>query len=259
MALAASVLTCLALGAIASNPAVALEGHETTTSRATGARQAAAQEADRASRSMDRTATDQSTKGTDSVGQAAPAPAPAAVAVAETPAAAAPAQAQAAPVPAATVAPAPAAPAVPAVPAPVAGLSQTQMNNAQQIVAAGKALGLPKRAYVLAVACALQESNLLNLASDALPESYSYPNEGSGSDHDSVGLFQQRPSSGWGSVKNLMSPDYAAKAFYRALIQVPGWDSMALTYAVQAVQVSAYPEAYARHESRAQSIVDALN
>ena len=138
------------------------------------------------------------------------------------------------------------------------GLSQIQMNNAQRIVAAGKALGLPKRAFVLAVACALQESNLLNLASAVLPESYSYPNEGSGSDHDSVGLFQQRPSSGWGSVKNLMTPDYAAKAFYRALIQIPGWDTMALTYAIQAVQISAYPDAYAKHEWRAQTIVDAL-
>ena len=132
------------------------------------------------------------------------------------------------------------------------------MNNASAIVAAGKALGLAKRAFVIAVACALQESNLLNLASTALPESFNYPNEGSGSDHDSVGLFQQRPSAGWGTVKNLMTPDYAAKAFYRVLVLVPGWATMALTYAAQAVQVSAYPDAYAKHEGRAQTIVDAL-
>jgi hypothetical protein len=132
------------------------------------------------------------------------------------------------------------------------------MNNASAIVAAGKAMGLPKRAFVLAVACAMQESRLLNLASSALPESFSYPNEGTGSDHDSVGLFQQRTSAGWGSVRELMTPDYAARAFYAVLIQIPGWESMALTYAVQSVQLSAFPDAYAQHEVRAQAVVDAL-
>ncbi len=143
-------------------------------------------------------------------------------------------------------------------PTPVAGLTQTQMNNALRIVGEGKALGLPKRAYVLAVACAMQESGLRNLASDVLPESYNYPHEGNGSDHDSVGLFQQRPSSGWGSVKDLMTPAFAAKQFYDALVQVPGWQGMALTYAIQAVQVSAYPDAYAPHAAAAQAVVDAL-
>jgi hypothetical protein len=132
------------------------------------------------------------------------------------------------------------------------------MNNAKAIVEAGKAMGLPKQAYVAAVACSLQESKLYNLASSALPESFSYSNEGSGSDHDSVGLFQQRPSSGWGSVRNLMKPAYAATQFYRALVNVSGWQNMAMTYAIQAVQVSAYPDAYAQHQSRAQTIVDAL-
>jgi hypothetical protein len=91
-----------------------------------------------------------------------------------------------------------------------------------------------------------------------LPESYNYNPEGSGSDHDSVGLFQQRPSSGWGSVANLMDPNYAATAFYKALVRVQGWQSMALTWAAQAVQVSAYPYAYGPHESQAQAVVDAL-
>jgi hypothetical protein len=143
-------------------------------------------------------------------------------------------------------------------PTPVAGLTQTQMNNALRIVGEGKALGLPKRAYVLAVACAMQESNLTNLASSVLPDSFNYPHEGSGSDHDSVGLFQQRPSSGWGTVKDLMTPAYAAKQFYGALVSIQGWQSMALTYAIQAVQVSAYPDAYAPHEWAAQTVVDAL-
>jgi len=114
------------------------------------------------------------------------------------------------------------------------------MNNARRIVGEGKALGLPRRAYVLAVACAMQESRLLNLASSVLPESYSYPHEGSGSDHDSVGLFQQRPSSGWGSVRDLMTPAYAAKQFYSALVAIPGWAQLPLTVAIQAVQVSAF-------------------
>jgi hypothetical protein len=143
-------------------------------------------------------------------------------------------------------------------PTPVAGLTQAQMNNALRIVGEGKALGLPKRAYVLAVACAMQESQLYNLASWVLPESMNYPHEGSGGDHDSVGLFQQRPSSGWGAVKDLMTPAYAAKQFYAALVSIPGWQNMALTYAIQAVQVSAFPDAYAPHEAAANAVVDAL-
>jgi hypothetical protein len=153
---------------------------------------------------------------------------------------------------------APAAPEVPPVPVPVADLNQTQMNNAKAIVDAGAAMGLPKRAYVIAVATSLQESQLYNLASTRIPESYNYNAEGSGSDHDSVGLFQQRPSSGWGRVPDLMNPTYAAQAFYTALVRVPGWENMALTAAAQRVQVSAYPNHYAKHEARAQAIVDAL-
>jgi hypothetical protein len=143
-------------------------------------------------------------------------------------------------------------------PTPVAGLSEPQMNNARRIVQAGQAMGLPKRAFVIAVATSMQECNLYNLASTRLPESYKYPNEGSGSDHDSVGLFQQRPSTGWGTVAQIMDPTYAATAFYRVLVTVPGWDTMALTYAAQRVQVSAFPTAYAKHEARAQAVVDAL-
>jgi len=143
-------------------------------------------------------------------------------------------------------------------PPPVAGLDQLQMNNAKRIVDAGKAMGLPKRAYVIAVATSIQECNLYNLASTRLPESYDYPNEGEGSDHDSIGLSQQRPSSGWGSIASIMDPTYAATAFYKVLVTVPGWDGMALSNAAQRVQVSAFPSAYAKHEARAQAVVDAL-
>jgi len=149
-----------------------------------------------------------------------------------------------------------AAPAGP--PAPVADLNQTQMTNAWKIVQAGQALGLPKRAFVIAVATSMQESNLYNLASTRIPESYSYNAEGDGSDHDSVGLFQQRPSAGWGAVADLMDPSYSATAFYKVLVTIPGWDAMELTWAAQRVQVSAYPYHYAKHEWRAQAVVDAM-
>ncbi|MGW4502111.1 hypothetical protein ACWENR_26305 [Micromonospora sp. NPDC004336] len=153
---------------------------------------------------------------------------------------------------------APRKPAKPARPRPVAGLTQAQMDNAKTIVDVGVELKMPRRAMVVAVATAMQESNLYNLASDVLPESRSYPHQGSGSDHDSVGLFQQRPSSGWGTVRELMRPSYAARAFYEALREVPGWQEMSVAAAAQAVQVSAFPDAYARHEERATTVVAAL-
>lgn len=146
----------------------------------------------------------------------------------------------------------------PVQPKPVMGLSQTQMNNAMQIVKAAEKRGMGERAAVIAVATSMQESQLLNLASTAVPESTNYHHEGSGSDHDSVGLFQQRSTSGWGSVKNLMTPSYSAGAFLDALKQVPNWKNMPLSAAAQQVQVSAFPDAYAQHEYRAQAVVDAL-
>ncbi len=153
---------------------------------------------------------------------------------------------------------APKKPARPRHPRPVAGLDQRQMDNAKVIVDVGRAMKLPRQAFVIAVATAMQESNLYNLASDVLPESFDYPNQGSGSDHDSIGLFQQRPSSGWGTIAQIMTPSYAARAFYTALQEVPGWADMSLTAAAQAVQVSAFPDAYAQHEDRATTVVAAL-
>ncbi|WP_165878064.1 hypothetical protein [Micromonospora sp. MW-13] len=149
-------------------------------------------------------------------------------------------------------------PARPSRPRPVAGLDQLQMDNAKIIVDVGRDLKLPRRGLVVAVATAMQESDLHNLASDVLPESSDYPHQGSGSDHDSVGLFQQRPSSGWGSIRDLMRPAYAARVFYEALLEVPGWQDMSVTAAAQSVQVSAFPDAYARHEQRATAVVAAL-
>ncbi|MDG4801234.1 hypothetical protein [Micromonospora sp. WMMD980] len=169
-----------------------------------------------------------------------------------------PAPSVAAPSPAPARKKAPRKPARPAHPRPVAGLDQRQMDNAKTIVEIGRDMRLPRRALVVAVATALQESDLYNLASDVLPESFDQPHQGSGSDHDSVGLFQQRPSSGWGTVAQLMRPAYAARAFYTALAEVPGWEDMSVTGAAQAVQVSAFPDAYAKHENRAATVVAAL-
>ncbi|MEV0610195.1 peptidase M23 [Polymorphospora rubra] len=150
------------------------------------------------------------------------------------------------------------APAIPEQVAPVAGLSQIQMDNALAIVRAGHDLDMPRRAHIIAVATAMQESNLLNRASEVLPESKNYPHQGTGWDHDSVGLFQQRTSTGWGPVASLMDPAYSATQFYKALARVPGWDQMRLTVAAQTVQVSAYPEHYAKHEGNATAVVDAI-
>jgi hypothetical protein len=132
------------------------------------------------------------------------------------------------------------------------------MDNAHTIVQVGLKLKVPRRGLIVAIATAMQESNLYNLANAGVPESLNYPNQGVGYDHDSVGLFQQRPSSGWGTVADLMRPAYAAEQFFTALLAIPGWEEMSVTAAAQAVQVSAFPDAYAQHEARATTVVGAL-
>ena len=127
------------------------------------------------------------------------------------------------------------------------GPTVEQMSNARAIVQAGQAMGLPPRAWIIAIATSLQESNLKNLG-----------NLGASNDHDSLGLFQQRPSSGWGTPEQVQNPIYAATAFYKGLIEVPGWDGMPLTQAAQKVQVSAYPDHYAKHEAQADGIIAGL-
>jgi hypothetical protein len=143
-------------------------------------------------------------------------------------------------------------------PEPVAGLDRAQMNNAQIIVHVGQKMGFPRKGLIIAVATAMQESDLYNLASRAVPESFDYPHQGDSADHDSCGLFQQRASMGWGTVQQIMTPSYSAGKFYSALREIEGWQGMEVTLAAQAVQRSAYPYAYAKHESRATTIVDAL-
>ncbi|MEV4198094.1 M23 family metallopeptidase [Micromonospora globbae] len=138
----------------------------------------------------------------------------------------------------------------------MADYGESQLRNAAKIIGVGQEMKVPARGWVVAVATAMQESGLRNLANRTVAESQDLPNEGVGADHDSVGLFQQRAS--WGSVKQRMTPEYAARKFYEKLLTVPGWEQLPLSVAAQKVQVSAFPDAYAKHETVASQIVDAL-
>lgn len=133
--------------------------------------------------------------------------------------------------------------------------SASQVRNAATIVAVGQQRHIPARGWVIAVATAMQESSLHDLANLDVPESMALPHEGTGTDHDSVGLFQQRPSAGWGSVADLMNPAVAAGKFYSPMLQVSGWQTMALTAVAQRVQKSALPDAYAQWEDPAGRLV----
>jgi hypothetical protein len=123
------------------------------------------------------------------------------------------------------------------------GLDTEQARNATTIAAVGKRLGLPDHAVSIALATAYLESGLHNI-------DYG--------DRDSLGLFQQRPSQGWGTPAQIMTPHYAAAAFYRRLARVPGWDVIPVTQAAQKVQRSALPEGYAQFEPAARAIAEAL-
>jgi hypothetical protein len=119
-----------------------------------------------------------------------------------------------------------------------------QMQNAKIIADVAHSRGLPDRAIVIALATAQQESRLRNL-------DYG--------DRDSLGLFQQRPSSGWGSPAQVQDPIYAAGKFYDKLVQIPNWDTGALTKISQRVQRSGFPNAYAQWEGMATAITASLN
>jgi hypothetical protein len=122
-------------------------------------------------------------------------------------------------------------------------LDLAQAADASTIAAVGKRLGLPDHAVTIALAASLQESRLRNLTYG---------------DRDSVGLFQQRPSQGWGTPAELTTPSYAATAFYQHLQQVPGWQGLAVADAAQAVQRSAAGSAYAQWEGEARAWAIAL-
>lgn len=118
-----------------------------------------------------------------------------------------------------------------------------QAQNAAIIAAVALKMGMPDHAVTVALATALQESGLRDLPYG---------------DRDSVGLFQQRPSEGWGTRAQILDPVYAATAFYSRLAHVPGWETIPVTEAAQAVQQSAAPSAYAPWESEARAFAAAL-
>ncbi|MGW3285763.1 heavy metal transporter [Streptomyces sp. NPDC001002] len=118
-----------------------------------------------------------------------------------------------------------------------------QAVNAATIAAVGTGRGMPERAVAIALATSIQESGLRNIQHG---------------DRDSLGLFQQRPSQGWGTEKEILDPTYAAGIFYEHLAKVPDYTKLPLTVAAQRVQRSGFPEAYAKHEPDATLLAAAL-
>jgi LysM repeat protein len=133
-------------------------------------------------------------------------------------------------------------------------LDKEQLHNARLIVQVGRQLDVPDRGIAIALGAAMQESGLRNLTYG---------------DRDSLGLFQQRPSTGWGTPAQVRDPVRSIKVFYggrsdpngsktRGLLDIPGWQKMSFAQAAQAVQISAYPHAYAKWEKPALSWLAAL-
>lgn len=144
--------------------------------------------------------------------------------------------------------------------------SAAQLQYVQQIVAVGREFGVSDRGLQIAIMTVLVESGLKNYANSSVSESLSYPHDAVGSDHDSVGLFQQRPAAGWGSVQELMTVSYQAKAFFggpqgpncgspRGLLDIAGWETMEPGSAAQAVQVSAFPDRYREQATAAAALL----
>ena len=138
-------------------------------------------------------------------------------------------------------------PELPGCTATVAGrtvyLEPDQAENATLIAAIAAKRGLPARAVSIGLATAYQESKIRNLAAG---------------DRDSIGIFQQRPSQGWGTVAQISNAYYAINKFYDALVKIDGYQSMRITEAAQEVQRSGYPEAYEVHAPDARALASAL-
>lgn len=154
---------------------------------------------------------------------------------------------------------------LPAGAAQVGALTSAQLANAGAVIAEGRRRHLPARAVVIALAVASQESGFKNYANDGaggdlstdqlgVDQSLLLPHEAVGTDHGSIGIFQQQWP-WWGTMTDLMDPQRSAGKFYDALVQVPGWQSLPLTVAAQRVQRSAYPDAYADDEGLARELL----
>jgi hypothetical protein len=122
-------------------------------------------------------------------------------------------------------------------------LSPAQADNAALVASTAVRRGLPARAATVGITTALQESKLINLDHG---------------DRDSLGLFQQRPSQGWGTAAQIVDPVYATNAFYDVLIKINGYQGMDVTEAAQRVQRSGYPEAYRQHVAQSGAWASAL-
>jgi hypothetical protein len=122
-------------------------------------------------------------------------------------------------------------------------VSIEQAENAALIAGIAARRGLPPRAVSIALATAYQESDLRNIDHG---------------DRDSLGLFQQRPSQGWGTEAEILDPVYSTNAFYDALVEVDDYQSLEITVAAQEVQRSGFPTAYADHEDDARALASAL-
>jgi hypothetical protein len=150
-------------------------------------------------------------------------------------------------------------------------LDKTQLNRAATIIAVGAQIpGVGRSGVLVALMAALTESTLRLLANQGTyPASTSYANDGIGSDHDSLGLFQMRPSTGWGTVAQLMDPIYDARAFFggptgpnspfpRGLLDIVGWRQDDPGAAAQAVEVSAYPDRYQDYQPVALAVLNTI-
>lgn len=131
-------------------------------------------------------------------------------------------------------------------PTTAADLDATQRQAASTIIGVGKGMATPPRAWMVALATAMQESRMGLAGMDVAV------------DHDSLGLFQQRPSQGWGTPDQVRDPVYSTRTFLARLLAVPGWQDMPVTRAAQTVQRSAFPAAYAKWEPLAASLVSDL-
>lgn len=150
-------------------------------------------------------------------------------------------------------------------------LTHLQLTRAATIIATGNSQNIPARGQLIALMTALTESSFQVLSNTgAYPGSADIPNDGNGSDHDSIGLFQQRSAAGWGTVENLMDPVWSSRAFYggpagpnhgspRGLLDIPDWQTLEPGEAAQAVQVSAYPDRYAVNQPVAETILTTLS
>jgi cell wall-associated NlpC family hydrolase len=149
-------------------------------------------------------------------------------------------------------------------------LDHTQLERAATIIAVGNSENIDENGQLVALMAALTESTLRVLANTTVyPQSASYPNDGDGSDHDSLGLFQMQPPDGWGTVAELMDPVWSSRAFYggpdgpnhgspAGLLDVPNWQTLSLGAAAQAVEVSEYPDRYANYQPVAEKIASTL-